>query len=69
MKDLVAEIECPGCHRKVKIKVKEMIPGTSRHCPYCQATFQFKGDDGRRVQRALDDLGRSIKSMSRQLRF
>jgi uncharacterized C2H2 Zn-finger protein len=44
-----------------------MIPGASRSCPYCGTVFQFTGDDGRKVQKALDDLEKTIKNMSKKL--
>ena len=56
VRDLTVEVTCPNCKRRVKIKVKEMVPGRSKSCPYCQAQFQFTGDDGRHVQQVLDDL-------------
>lgn len=67
MKELAADIECPNCGRKVTIKVREMIPGRTKNCPYCEAIFRFTGDDGRKVQRALDDLERQLKKVSRKL--
>ena len=65
MKKLFLEVECPSCRRKIPIRVEEMVPGGSRRCPSCDATIRFGGDDGRRVQRALDDLERSINEISR----
>jgi hypothetical protein len=56
MKDLETEISCPSCQRKIKIKVKEMIPGHTKNCPSCNLVIRFSGDDGRKAQRALDDL-------------
>lgn len=67
MKDLTADIECPNCGHKVTIKVREMVPGRTKNCPHCQAEFQFTGDDGRKVQRALDDLKRQLKRLSGEL--
>lgn len=67
MKDLTADIECLGCGHKVTIKVREMVPGRTKNCPYCAAKFRFTGDDGRKVQRGLDDLERQLRKLSRKL--
>ena len=68
MTNLTAELECPNCHRPVRIELAEMVPGRSKPCPYCDATFLFSGDDGRSAQRGLDKLERSLKRLSRTLR-
>jgi DNA-directed RNA polymerase subunit RPC12/RpoP len=59
--DLEASIECPNCMRKTKIKVKEMVPGRKKTCSGCGAEFSFTGDDGRKAQKALDDLKKLVK--------
>lgn len=64
MQDLIADFHCPQCNRKVKIKVKEMIPGTRRRLG-CGCTIRFTGDDGRKMQRALDELERKLKRLFR----
>ena len=69
MKYLEAKINCPSCHRQVYIKVKEMIPGRYKKCPHCGTMLNFTGDDGRRAQKALDDLERSIKKLNRKLKI
>lgn len=63
--DLEADVQCPGCNRKMKIKVKEMVPGRKKTCRYCSAEIHFTGDDGRKAQRAVDDLERTLKSLFR----
>lgn len=65
MQDLTAEIECPNCKRKVKLKVKEMIPGHSKRLS-CGCTIQFTGDDGRQIQRALDDFQKQLQKLQRR---
>lgn len=67
MKDLETDVQCPNCNQSVRLKVKEMVPGRTKPCPYCRAEFRFSGDDGRQVQRELDDLERSIKKLSRTI--
>ena len=64
MNELEAAISCPNCQRKIKIKIKEMIPGRTRNCPFCGVVIRFSGDDGRKVQNALDDLQKTIKHFS-----
>ena len=65
MKDLETEISCPSCQRKITIKVKEMVPGQTKNCPSCGLVIRFSGDDGRKAQRALDDLQKTLKSLGR----
>ena len=65
MKDLSGDFKCPNCHKAVKFKIKELVPGTSRPCPHCQASFKFTGDDGREIQREFDDL----KKLNMTFRF
>lgn len=64
MRDLETDLNCPGCKRAMRIKVKEMVPGTSKRCPFgCGATIKFSGDDGRKLQGALDDLERTFRRL------
>lgn len=64
MAKLQFDLECPNCHRKFRQRVEDMRPGRSRRCPYCNAVIRFTGDDGRQVQRAVDDLERALKRVS-----
>ena len=61
--DLEADINCPGCKRKIKIKVKEMVPGRKKTCSFCRSEIQFSGDDGRKAQKAVDDFEKSLKNL------
>lgn len=61
--ELEADIKCPDCKRSIKLKVKEMVPGTKKKCPSCGTGIPFAGDDGRKTQRALDDLEKGIKNL------
>jgi hypothetical protein len=63
--DLEHDFKCPNCGRTVKIKVREMYPGNSKRC-VCGYEIQFSGDDGRKAQRALDDLERSLKRLGKR---
>jgi transcription elongation factor Elf1 len=63
MKDIDADFECPNCKRKIKIKIKEMVPGRTKNCPSCGLVIRFSGDDGRRAQRALDDFEKNLKRL------
>jgi DNA-directed RNA polymerase subunit RPC12/RpoP len=67
MRDLHMDIRCRNCGHKTRIRVKEMIPGRSKRCSGCGTTLQFSGDDGRRVQRSLDDLEPQLKRLSRKI--
>jgi transcription initiation factor IIE alpha subunit len=61
------DLECPNCKRKMAQKVEAMRPGSSTRCPGCGAEIRFSGDDGRRAQKALDDLTKSLKNLSIKL--
>ncbi len=65
MMELKSEIKCPACGRPLTIKVKDMVPGRKTSCPNCHAPISFTGDDGRKAQRALDDLQNTLRKMSR----
>lgn len=67
MTELRTDVRCPNCGHRVRIKVREMVPGTSKRCPHCSTSFEFRGDDGRQAQRALDDLERTLKQLSRKI--
>jgi len=67
MRDLETEIRCPKCNRTLRVKVKEMVPGRTKVC-VCGFQIQFTGDDGRKVQRAMDKLERQMKRLGRRLR-
>ena len=62
-KDLETEFVCPNCKRKMKIKIKEMVPGRTKKCPSCDLTICFSGDDGRKAQGALDNLQKTLKRL------
>jgi hypothetical protein len=47
----------------MRLKVKEMVPGTKKRCPGCGTGISFAGDDGRKTQRALDNLEKGIKNL------
>jgi hypothetical protein len=64
--DLEAEVTCPGCGKKFKQKIKEMVPGRSRTCPHCRVNIEFSGDDARKAQKALDDFQKSLKKLGRR---
>lgn len=61
--DLDIDIECPSCKKKISVKVKEMVPGRKKKCPSCRSEIKFSGDDGRKAQKALDDLEKTMKNM------
>ena len=60
---LKADVNCPGCKKKLELYVDEMVPGTSKACPHCKAKIDFKGDDGRKVQKGLDELEKAFKKL------
>lgn len=68
MQDLSVDMNCPNCGRRAKVKVKEMIPGHSKRLN-CGCIVEFTGDDGREVQRSLDELGRELEKLNRTLKI
>ena len=69
MTKLTIDLECPSCRRKFKQKLEGMRPGRSRTCPHCGTTIEFSGDDASEIQRAVDDLERTLKKISGTTRF
>ena len=63
--DLQADVKCPGCSRMLKIPVKTMRPGSKHHCQ-CGAEISLTGDDGSKVQKAMDDLERTMKNFGKR---
>jgi len=47
----------------MKIKVEDIRPGGKKNCPSCRAEISFTGDDGRKAQKAMDDLEKTIKNI------
>lgn len=67
--DLTWDFKCPQCQRRQKIRVAEMVPGRSRSCVGCGTNITFDGDDGRKVQRATDDLVQKLKASSKVVKL
>ena len=65
MRKLEYDITCPGCKRKVTMRVEAMQPGKTKACPHCGHGFEFAGDDGRKVQKALDDLRKALRNFGK----
>lgn len=64
MEKLEFDIECPNCHRTIRVRVEDMRPGKSTKCSSCGTILEFTGDDGRKIQKSLDDLERTIVDIS-----
>ena len=64
MQDIVIDMECPNCNRKLKVKMKEMYPGNHKRC-VCGCRIDFKGADGRKTQRSFDELQKAIRRLGR----
>lgn len=61
---LKADLKCPNCNKQFNMRVENLHPGNSYRCSNCHTTIQFTGDDGREVQKALDDLQKTIEGFS-----
>ncbi len=61
---LEANVECPRCKKMIKVKVEDMRPGKKMNCPRCRTEISFTGDDGRKAQKSIDDLTKSLKKIS-----
>lgn len=66
---LEIDIECPACGAAFSQKVEKMRPGQTRSCPSCGAEIRFSGDDGRKAQKALDDLKETLSDIDLDLKF
>jgi len=66
MKKIEADIPCSKCGRNFRQRIEDMIPGRTRSCPFCSVEIRFTGDDGRKAQRALDDLERTVRRLGRR---
>ncbi len=64
MKKIEVDVPCPNCNREFKQRLEGMSPGKKCKCPFCKAQIEFTGDDLSKVQRAMDDLEKSIKRLS-----
>ena len=63
------DLTCPKCKRTMKQRTDDMRPGASQACPGCGSIIKFDGDDGRKVQRALDDVKRSLGNLNIKFRL
>ncbi len=56
-----AEIECPECGRKHKVKLETLSPGKSCICPGCGLKMTFEGDDVKAlIEKELAKIFRSL---------
>ncbi len=73
MKELAMKLEfdiaCSHCGKSFKQRVDAMRPGHSTRCPSCGITIQFSGDDGRKVQKAVDDVEKTLSKLSKDLKL
>lgn len=58
---LEVDLTCPGCSKTLNVKVESMRPGKQTKCRYCGAQIKFSGDDGRKIQKSLDDLAKAFR--------
>ncbi len=61
--------KCPRCHEKMTVALGEIAPGRTTQCPFCGATIRFSGDDGSKVQRAVDDLEQKVRDLNLKIRL
>lgn len=67
--ELEIDIECPQCKHKFKQKLRDVKPGASHKCTSCGANITFTGDDLSKAQKELDNLERTIKNISKNLKI
>lgn len=60
-------VECPKCHRKMRIRAKTAKPGSAHVCPCREFEVKLTGDDLRDVQKGLDDLRRTFQKLGKDL--
>ena len=66
---LEIDIYCSQCGKRHKQRVEQMRPGNVGHCPSCGIAIEFTGDDGRKTQKAFDDLDKTLKKLSKDLKI
>ena len=57
------DIDCPSCNHSFKQKLENLRPGNSCKCPSCGSEINFTGDDASKVQKAIDDLEKSMDGL------
>ena len=62
-------ITCPKCKVPFTVAVETMIPGTFINCPnqQCGHKMEFTGDDGRNIQKSLDDFNGLLKNFGKDI--
>lgn len=56
MSELETTIRCPHCQRDFSLPLMALVPGSSRACPHCGTSIRFAGQDGGKVQQAIDQI-------------
>lgn len=70
MLDIKETVKCPNCKQPITITLRERIPGRRKACPGgCGFTIQFTGDDGRKMQRSIDSLTKTLRNMGVRVRI
>ena len=56
------DIACPKCGKTLQVALAQLGPGHAMNCPGCGTVIHFAGNDGAKVQQAIDQLkGASVK--------
>ena len=62
--EMTHTVPCPSCKKDIVIRLKEMIDGKTKKCPHCNdGLVEFKGSGGAQVQKAMDDLKKSLRDL------
>lgn len=59
--NIKVDMRCEGCGHIMKIRLNNIIPGRIVTCTKCQAAIHIHGNDGRKLQQALNKLDRTLK--------
>ena len=62
--DIKIPVKCPSCGRTLELKAQSTAAGSTLKCS-CGSTIRIAGDDQRGMQRAMDDLVRSIHKLGK----
>jgi endogenous inhibitor of DNA gyrase (YacG/DUF329 family) len=62
--NLEIQVPCPKCHQTFAVSMADIHEGASRTCPHCGAAMRFKGADGGKIQKAIDDLGKAATNVT-----
>jgi len=62
-------LSCPKCNSTFYRKLSDLNPGKKHRCSSCGIEIHFEGNGAREARKSLLGVERSIKELSRSLKF